>query len=243
MSEASVMKTTFEELSRKIRDTVKATEAIEVHQPETVTDVYQLMLGTESFLRESSSPLYEELYPMTNLLEDHIRSVYLFMDDATLEGHATELESHLAQLRMCGDDIRSTAKTFNDEFGGIISTYMTNLKLTWEAEGLMAKLKGTTEGEEKADSPANHIQTMERVFINQCFHLVMETLRDYKEACIKLLSIMAIALGRWENKLEDRVDAEHFTQGMIMSNIQAGGSISTKSKKGKKRQANDSLYM
>lgn len=233
------MKVAFEELTVKLRETVKVVETFEVTRPETVIRSYDIVTRTEHFFRDVSEPLYDSLYRMTNLLEDHIRSVYLFMDDATLEGHATELESHLAQLRMCGDDIRSVAKNFNEEACGIFTGYMTMLKMTLEADEIHSKMK---DPEAYVCPPMRHVPYMERILlINQICNHVSESLKDYKETCIKLLSIMAITIGRWETKLEDRVDAEHFNEGMIMSNMESGGSISSK-KKGKRRQK-DNLYM
>ena len=238
MAESTNLKGSFEELTTKIRETVMAIEATQTQRSETVVGFYDMMIRTEGFLRESSNPLYDRIYQVTNLLEDHIRSVYLFMDDATLEGHATELENQLAQLRMCGDDIRSTAKTFNDEAGTVITGYMTNLKTTLDAENQVERLVNQ---DVYIFSPVKHLEYMERIILsNQGFHLVKETLRDYKETCIKLLSIMAMTVGRWENKLEGRVDAENLSGGMIMSNVQGGGSIS--SKKGKRRQKDD-MYL
>jgi hypothetical protein len=238
MADSTNLKTAFEELTTKIRETVMAIEATQVRKTETVMGFYDLMIRTEIFLRESSNPVYDQIYQVTNLLEDHIRSVYLFMDDATLEGHARELEIQLAQLRTYGDDIRSIAKTFNDEAGTVITEYMTNMKTTLDAENQVERLVNK---DIYLFSPLKHLEFMERIiFSNQGFHLVTETLRDYKETCIKLLSIMAMAVGRWETKFEDRVDAENLSGGMIMSNVQGGGSIS--SKKGKRRQKDD-MYL
>jgi hypothetical protein len=238
MAEAITLKTSFEDLSVTIRETVKGIEDIRTQLPESVVGVYDLVIRTEAFLRETSNPLYDKHYQVTNLLEDHIRSVYLFMDDATLEGHATELETHLAQLRMCGDDIRSIAKSFNDEAGGMITGYMANLKTTLDAENQVERLVNQ---DVHIFTPLKHVEYMERVLLlNQAFHLVTETLRDYKETCIKLLSIMAMTLGRWENRLEDRVDTQHLTDGMIMSNVQGGGSMSSKKNKRRKK---DDMYM
>jgi hypothetical protein len=239
MAETSALKVAFEGLTVQLRETVRVVETFEVSRPETVIGSYDLVTRTEHFFRETSEPLYDNLYRMTNLLEDHIRSVYLFMDDATLEGHATELENHLAQLRMCGDDIRSAAKTFNEEVCGIFTGYMTMLKMTLEADEIHAKIKNP---ETHICAPMRHISYMERILLtNQICNHISESLKDYKETCIKLLSVMAIAIGRWETKLEDRVVMEDFNEGMIMSNMEAGGSISSK-KKGKRRQK-DNLYM
>jgi hypothetical protein len=239
MAETSALKVAFEELTVKLRETVKVVETYQVTRPETVIGSYDIVTRTENFFRDVSEPLYDSLYHMTNLLEDHIRSVYLFMDDATLEGHATELENHLAQLRMCGDDIRSVAKNFNEEACGIFTGYMTMLKMTLEADEIHSKMKNP---ETYVCPPMRHVPYMERILlINQICNHVSESLKDYKETCIKLLSIMAITIGRWETKLEDRVVTEDFNEGMIMSNMEAGGSISSK-KKGKRRQK-DNLYM
>lgn len=239
MTEQSALKRAFEDLTVRLRDTVRVVETFQVTRPETVIGSYDIVTRTEIFFRDTSEPLYDNLYRMTNLLEDHIRSVYLFMDDATLEGHATELENHLAQLRMCGDEIRSAAKTFNDEACGIFTGYMAMLKMTLEADEIHSKMKNP---EAYICPPSRHVSYMERILLtNQICNHVSESLKDYKETCIKLLSVMAITIGRWETKLEDRVDTEHFHEGMIMSNMESGGSISSK-KKGKRRQK-DSLYM
>lgn len=223
------MKSCIEDLSNSIKETVRSIEQYKVgiKRPGCEDEFYDLAFKTEDFINIISETLYDKLYLTTNLIEDHIRSVYIFMDDATLEGHATELENHLTQLRIVGENMSSATGDYNDEMGGIIRNYLSAGKMIKQMEG---------------DGKSALENSRRLMLFNSGYYKTVNTIQVYKENCLKLLSVLAITLGRWENKLEDRVDTENFNQGMVMSKMEETKSLSMK--KGKRRQKEkDNLYL
>lgn len=235
MSGAVTLKNSIEGLYDQIRETIKKIEQFEVKKPSTTEGFYQLVDSTERFLEATTNGLYDTIYQTTNLVEDHIRSVYLFTDDATLEGHATDLETHLAQMRMVGEGIKNYPVDFNDEVGDLINKYLATVDSIVKIDE-MAK-KGGLEPFETAIH-RNNAQNI--LLINGGYLKIFLTIKDLKESCIRLMSILAMTLGRWETKLEDRVDSENLTDGLVMSNIEKGVNISSKKNKKKKK---DNIYL
>jgi hypothetical protein len=189
--------------------------------PVTSTDeFYKLVEQTGELLKETSKPLYEIVYQVTNILEDNIRSVYILTDDATLEGHATELETHLQQLRAVCDSIGTLLTTFNDGISDVIVKFTDVFHTHVKTESLLGR-----------DLPTDTHPIMKIVLFEGGYRIVVDTLLTYKETCIKLLSILAITLGRWENKIEDRVDQESFQDSMVMANFQKLDGFSSKKPK------------
>lgn len=233
MSGTVTLKNSIEGLYDKIRETIKKIEQFEVKKPAAVDEFYQLVESTESFLEGTTGGLYDMIYQTTNLVEDHIRSVYLFTDDATLEGHATDLETHLTQMRVVGEGIKNYPIDFNDEIGDLINKYLSTMDSVGKVNEMIRKGDLQT-----VNTYQSNIQNI--VFINGGFLKISATMKDLKESCIRLMSILAMTLGRWESKLEDRVDSENISEGLVMSNIEKGVSISSKKNKKKKK---DNIYM
>jgi len=213
-------------LCKSIKNTIKDIDAFELKYYPDPRDTHEFMDRAVRFIDEASKPLYEKIYRTTNIVEDNIRSVYILMDDATLEGHASELETHLAQLRVIGDTIVSAPTSLNDEVTDLVVKY---------ADLQYRFLKISQIRKTDPELTAGFETT---VMSRGGYRIVVDAFRNFKESCIKLLSILAITLGRWENKVEGRVDAESFEGAMFMTNYDTPGELS--SKKGRKH---DVLYL
>jgi len=233
------LKNTVDTLSEKLRESVNSIDEVVVGAPTDVTSVYAMIEKVQTILTGSTTELHNLIYTVANIVEDHIRSVYLFLDDATLEGHATELETQLGQLRLMGEAIKSLPNDYNDEMSDVISKYFGLLNSALDAQVSSSKIEGFTH----VNTPltTKHVDGITKLFLlDSTFIKTLETLKTYKESCVKILSILAMTLGRWETKLEDRVDSEHISEGMVMSNMERGKSMS--SKKNKKKNKESSFY-
>ena len=229
------LKTSFEELRSVITQTIRKIDLFTLKRPETIEEFYKGQDCMTKFLTETSKTLYESMYSTTNIVEDNIRSVYILSDDATLEGHASELETQLGQLRVTGDAIASFPTEFNESITDQI------IKFVDTQHTLLDSSSKTTDSKDKADISC-HKKSLEELIIFDGGHRIMvDLLRTYRELCVKLISILAITLGRWESKLEDRVDSESFSDTMIMSNFEGIQKLSVKNRKNKKSK-ND-IYM
>ena len=229
------LKISFEELRTIITQTIKKIDGYNLREIDSYDVFYEEQNSLHEFLTDSSELLYESMYKTTNIVEDNIRSVYILSNDATLEGHATELETQLAQLRVTGDAIASLPTEFNDSITDQI------LKYTDSQHTLINSSSKTTTANEKIEIEAHKRALQKLILFQGGSRIMVDLLRTFRETCIKLMSILAITLGRWESKLEDRVDAETFSEAMIMSNYEGIEKLSMKNKKSKR--SNNDIYM
>lgn len=238
------LKTSFEELRTVITQTIKRIDAFEIPEPDNDGAFYETHDEMMDFLTETSETLYREMYKTTNLVEDNIRSVYIMSDDATLEGHASELETQLAQLRVTGEAIASLPTEFNESFSDILIKYsdMNHTLLdTFSKIHEMHKTGniGRPDSTDKAVNLVHQRGAKELILYVGGKRVMKDMLRSYRETCIKLMSILMVTLGRWESKLEDRVvDIESFSESMVMSNYEGVEKLSVKSKKSKRLNNN-----
>lgn len=225
------MNTHIDQTSERIRDVIQSIDKYSLSRIEKTQDYYDALFGLERFIDETIEPLHEEIYRVCNLFEDHFRNIYIYMDDATMEGHVTELETQLSQLRMVNEGLKSLPAEFNEEMGDLATKYYTMLN------SLLDSRKMTKDQVCELVAVDDHLKHLERnLLLRPGFLHMKDLLTTVKEACIKLLSVFAMILGKWERKIEDRIDVDHLKDGMVMSNIEKGKTLS--SKKGKKRQTN-----
>ena len=224
------MNTHIDKASEKIKDIVSSIDQYELTRPSSSKDYYEKLYHLEDFIGNLIDPLHDELYQICNLFEDHFRSIYIYMDDATMEGHVTELEAQLSQLRMVNEGFKSLPSEFNDEMGDLSGKYYTMLNSLLDSRKMLHDVHDDI-------SINDHISNLESSLLLRPGYLHMkDVLKTIREACVKLLSIFAMMLGKWEKKIEDRVDIEHIEDGMIMTNLEKGKTLS--SKKGKRKQSN-----
>lgn len=239
MTDTLTLKNTVDALSEKLRETVNSIDEVVVNAPSDISSVYEMIEKAQGFFISSTTELHTLIYTVGNVVEDHIRSVYLFLDDATLEGHATELETQLGQLRLMGEAVKSLPNDYNDEMGDVIAKYFGIYNSVIDSQVSSAKLEGFSPASRYMT--AKHVTGITKMFLlDSTFIKTLDNLKSFKESCVKILSILAMTLGRWETKLEDRVDSEHISEGMVMSNMERGKSMS--SKKNKKKNKDTSFY-
>lgn len=225
------MNTHIDQTSEKIRDVIQSIEDYSLPQIKKAQDYYDTLYGLEKFIDETIEPLHVEIYRICNMFEDHFRNIYIYMDDATMEGHVTELETQLNQLRMVNEGLKSLPSEFNEEMSDITSKYYTMLNSLLDSKKMaMNQVSDMV----NVDEHLNHLER--NLLLRPGFLHMKDLLTTVKEACIKLISIFAMILGKWERKIEDRIDVDHLKDGMVMTNIEKGKTLS--SKKGKKRQTN-----
>lgn len=229
MTDNMDIKQLIENLSENLKSNLRDIDQLKITKPINEVEVYNLTDSIQMYL-EKAVVVYDEIYGVSNLLEDYIRSVYLFMDDATLEGYATELETQLGQLRLLGDGIRDLPTAYNEEVGDMISKFITNLDSLLDCHN--NNVKG---GLPITFSPNVHNERLKGILLyNTAYLKAVETISAYRESCFKLLSILAMVIGKWEKRLEDRVDMNQMNEGLVMS---SGKSVTSK-RKNKKRDNN-----
>jgi hypothetical protein len=208
MEDKTNIKNIVDTFSKKLQDTVMALSQSKVSPPMDVEMAYEMIHDHQRFLIDSSTELYEVANQVGNVVEDHIRSVYLFTDDATLEGHATELETQLGQLRILSEGIKSLASEYNDEMREVIRQYF--------------ELMGGKYLFESKDSETMQLhrrKVCQIFFLKPIYLKTVDTYKNYRETSIKMLSVLAMTIGRWEAKIEDKVGAEDISEGMVMTNV------------------------
>jgi predicted Zn-dependent protease with MMP-like domain len=238
-------KTSFEELRTVITQTIKKIDGFSIPEINTEGAFYESHSEIMDFLTETSETLYQSMYKTTNLVEDNIRSVYVLSDDATLEGHASELETQLAQLRITGEAIASLPTDFNDSFAEVIVKYTDMNHTLLDSFSKIREMHKTSGlgGSESTDQAVNLVHqrgAKEMILYTGANRIIKDIMRSYRETCIKLMSILVVILGRWESKVEDKIDLESFSESMIMSNYEGIEKLSTKNKRGKR---SSDIYM
>lgn len=232
------LKSFVDQLSESLRVTVNAVEKIEVSPPTNAEGVYSMIGVVQEYLLKSTDDLYTMINNAGNVLEDYIRTVYIYLDDATLEGHATELETQLGQLRLMGEAVKSLPNDYNDEMADVLGKYFGMVNSIVDIQASSGKLASF---DRTGDWALNHLTGVTKLsLLDSSYIKTIETLKTFKESCVKILSILAMTIGRWETKLEDRVDTEHISEGMVMSNMERGKSMSSKNKK--KKNKDSSFY-
>lgn len=224
MTETIDIKQYVEELSENLKRQVTDIDYIKPSKPVSEAEFYTMTENIQNYLEQAVS-VYDDIYKVSNLLEDYIRSVYLFMDDATLEGYATEMETQLAQLRLLGDGIRELPSAYNEEVGDMLNKFISSVDTLLDTHN--NNVKGTPVPISDF-SPSGHYEQMKKIMLyNSSYLKALETISAYKETCVKLLSILAMVIGKWEKKLEDRVDMNRMNEGLVMS---SGKSVTSKRK-------------
>jgi hypothetical protein len=223
------IKQTVETLSTKLQETVQSIQQCKIFRPTREEELYVMVSDLQTFLLNTTGDLYEVANQVGNVVEDHIRSVYLFTNDATLEGHVTELETQLGQLRILSDGVKSLPSEYNDEVRDVIARYLElcENKCLIEPASRVA-----------LQEPKVHGSNIRQLFFLDAVYMKsLDTLKNYRETAVKILSVLAMTIGRWENKIEDRVGEEDMSEGMVMTNVTL-----RRSKKKKSKDTSNSFY-
>jgi len=172
-------------------------------------------------------------------LEDKLRTIFIQSEDATLEGFAGELETQLAQLRLIGGEIKDIPLEFNGECSELFVTWNKTIK-TLLYNGFNAESWSTLAvSESNREMPGTLLSIS---LLTGSFLKAKSYKMSLRESCSKLLSVISMVMGKWETKIEDRIDLEELNEGLVMS----GGMVifdgKKKTSRGKKHNHSSIYY-
>lgn len=171
------------------------------------------------FVEEITDGIYGKIVLVSNVLEDGLRTIYISSDDATLEGFATELETQLSQLRLLTEGLKELPGQTNGEFGEILTGWLQATSTVYKNIELAGKVGHAAVGGDSVRgrlSPGNSTLGTALLF-RPCRYVVKTGLKTLGETCMKILSVLSMISGKWEQKIAQRVDAEDIEEGMIMA--------------------------
>lgn len=168
------------------------------------------------FVERVTEEIYGRIVLVSNVLEDGLRTIYISSEDATLESFATELETQLSQLRLLTEGLKELPGQTNEEFGEILTNWSQVSKTLYK--NLEYGEKFLNSFEDRLPSGVQTIDPLKKAtLIRPCHYVVKTGLKTLTESCMKILSVLSMISGKWEQKIEQRIDAEDINEGMIMT--------------------------
>lgn len=210
------IRSTIDSSETLIREVISEIEDSKFCRPESYEELSTLSIRFVEFVERQSEKVHSELVLVSNILEDCLRTIFIVNEDATLEGFATELETQLGQLRLLSEGIKELPGACNEEFSELFTGWNDRISVILTSREKYLEMKM----EEYAGftDPALTTEILAKISLyNASYYIIRTNLKTFQESCVKVLSVLSMVAGKWERKIEERINEEEIQEGMVMT--------------------------